>query len=467
MLRHRKIINKIGAILAQQPQKHKPEPALMASGAHTLNHKGAPIQPDADYPDSLVVRLTKLNVQVLGTTLFVTFLLVAASLWFGLRSHQIQNTEASAAVLANSLAPTLLFHDKKSAMAELNAYAKRNVLLSVQLFDLQGQIFVGWQRIQGASAEVEPNLLLPLRKPQLEMSWQSFSLTVPVHFQNEPLGFLRISESLNSLQQAMAWLLGFIALITLLTLFLAAKGLRLMQQRVLQPIVELAELADYAARHHDYSQRGKIRRKDEVGRLTERLNELFKRTEIWQGELKQQLKSQQQAGEAFKQLAHHDSLTALPNRLYFQNELQKRTEQSLKSGQRLALMFIDLDNFKTVNDSFGHDYGDEVLKIVASRMQQTLRNDDVLCRLGGDEFAVLLRGFSDEQDIEALATRLIQAICLPMFVQQHLMPVGATVGLAFFPQDANDAALLLQKADEAMYQAKKAGKNTYRRVTHD
>lgn len=439
----------------------------MASGAHTLNRKGAPLQPDADYPDSLVVRLTKLNVQVLGTTLFVTFLLVAASLWFGLRGHQIQNTEASAAVLANSLAPTLLFQDKKSAMTEINAYAKRNVLLSVQLFDQQGALFVSWQRADNPMSAPIPALLPNGDEARLDMDWQSFSLTVPVHFQNERVGTLQVKESLNSLQQAMAWLLGFIAFITLLTLFLAAKGLRLMQQRVLQPIVELAELADYAARHHDYSRRGKIRRKDEVGRLTERLNELFKRTEIWQGELKQQLKSQQQAGEAFKQLAHHDSLTELPNRLYFQNELQQRSEQSLKSGQNLALMFIDLDNFKTVNDSFGHDYGDEVLKIVASRMQQTLRSDDVLCRLGGDEFAVLLRGFSNEQDIEALAARLIQAIRSPMLIQQQLMPIGATIGLAFFPQDTADAALLLQKADEAMYHAKKAGKNTYRRVQHD
>lgn len=430
-----------------------------------MNNKGAPIQPDTEYPDSLVARLTKLNVQVLGTTLFVTFLLMAASLWFGLRSHQIQNTEASAAVLANSLGPALLFHDKKSAMNELNAYAKSNVLLSVQLFDQQGLLFVSWQRAGNTSASTMPPS--PITEPAIEMDWQSFSLTIPVHFQNEALGTLQVSESLNSLQQAMAWLLGFIALITLLTLFLAAKGLKVMQQRVLQPIVELAELADYAARHHDYSQRGKIRRKDEVGRLTERLNELFKRTEIWQGELKQQLKSQQQAGETFKQLAHHDSLTGLPNRLYFQNELQKRTEQSLTSGQSLALMFIDLDHFKTVNDSFGHDYGDEVLKIVASRMQQTLRSDDALCRLGGDEFAVLLRGFSDEHDIEALAIRLIQAIGSPMLIQQQLMPIGATVGLAFFPQDTPDAALLLQKADEAMYHAKKAGKNTYCRVQHD
>lgn len=432
-----------------------------------MNHKGAPIQPDADYPDSLVVRLTKLNVQVLGTTLFVTFLLVAASLWFGLRGHQIQNTEASAAVLANSLAPTLLFQDKKAAINELNAYAKRNVLLSVQLFDQQGRLFVSWQRAGSTPSAVVPALPSNVDQARLDMDWQSFSLTVPVHFQNERVGTLLVKESLNSLQQAMAWLLAFIALLTLLTLFLAARGLKLMQQRVLQPIVELAELADYAARHHDYSRRGKIRRKDEVGRLTERLNELFKRTEIWQGELKQQLKSQQQAGEAFKQLAHHDSLTELPNRLYFQNELQKRTGQSLKSGQSLALMFIDLDNFKTVNDSFGHDYGDEVLKVVASRMQQTLRADDALCRLGGDEFAVLLRGFSSEQDIEALAARLIQAIRSPMLIQQQLMPVGATIGLAFFPQDTEDAALLLQKADEAMYSAKKAGKNTYRRVPHD
>jgi diguanylate cyclase (GGDEF)-like protein len=128
-------------------------------------------------------------------------------------------------------------------------------------------------------------------------------------------------------------------------------------------------------------------------------------------------------------------------------------------------LFIDLDNFKTVNDRWGHDAGDEVLQIVAKRVQSQLRQTDRLFRLGGDEFAVLLTDIVQPDWAMQLADRLIQSVREPMWLKNSLMPVGATVGLAFCPQDSTDAALLLQQADQAMYQAKRAGKNTCRRFT--
>ncbi len=172
------------------------------------------------------------------------------------------------------------------------------------------------------------------------------------------------------------------------------------------------------------------------------------------------------AGEQLRQLAHHDSLTGLPNRLYFQQQCDLLVNQALQTGRSIALMFIDLDNFKTVNDQWGHDFGDEVLLTVGQRIRHILRAEDQVFRLGGDEFAVLVSIVSGEDSVELLAERLIKAIREPMIIQTHLMPVGATVGLAFCPQDAQTSASLLQKADEAMYLAKNAGKNTFRRVSH-
>lgn len=412
----------------------------------------------AQLPDSLISRLTRLNIRVLAISLLLTFVLMATALWYGARQHQLHNAIASAEVLANSIASSLVFSDKKSAAHELAIFARRPEVSQVVLYDLQQQPFAVWPG-NGAQAVA---LSDTEQTPYQETGWQQLELQLPIMLQHEQVGMLRVQESLGRINRAVAWLIGLLALMTMLTLLLAARGLRIVQQRVLAPIVELSELADYAARHQDYSQRGVIYQQDEVGRLTERLNELFKRTEIWQGELTRQLKHEQQTGAELKQLAHHDSLTGLPNRLYFQKELPILLQQSQQKKQLLALMFIDLDNFKTVNDSWGHDYGDEVLCIVANRMQQVLRNHDLLSRLGGDEFAVLLPGIIDKAGAEQLADRLIQAVRQPMLVQQQLMPVGATVGIAFYPLDASDAAQLLQKSDEAMYAAKKAGKNTYR-----
>lgn len=138
--------------------------------------------------------------------------------------------------------------------------------------------------------------------------------------------------------------------------------------------------------------------------------------------------------------------------------------QTVRDNALSALMFIDLDNFKQVNDRHGHEAGDEVLREVARRMQAVLRLSDRLCRLGGDEFALLLPNLPDEGGAEHLAGRLVAAVREPMLVHGELMPVGATIGLAFCPLDARDAAGLLNRADAAMYVAKRAGKNTFRRA---
>lgn len=417
-----------------------------------------------DPPDSLVVRLTRLNNGILALTLTVTFTAMAAMLWFGSISHQQNNAVASAEVLAHSIAASLVFSDPKSAQQELQTFSRGSDLLAVQVLQQDKTSFVQWQ---------QPGLPLTLPAPaiwptqvQVVSGWQQYQIQLPVMFKQEQVGLLLVQQSLKNLQHQVMALIALMALITVLMLALASRGLRLVQQRALSPIVELAAMTEQAARDNDYSRRGVIRRHDEVGRLTERINELFQQVAANQGWLKQQLATERQTGQHLKQLAHHDSLTGLPNRLYFQQQLEANVLQAQQQQSLMALMFIDLDNFKTVNDSFGHDYGDEVLQLVSTRMQQVLRGNDLLCRLGGDEFAVLLAELSDASHAESLADRLIASVRQPMFIREQLMPVGATIGLAFYPLDATAPAALLQKADEAMYAAKRAGKNTFRRVKH-
>ncbi|WP_197490211.1 sensor domain-containing diguanylate cyclase [Rheinheimera sp. SA_1] len=415
-----------------------------------------------DLPDSLVVRLTRVNNGILALTLSFTFTAMAATLWFGSISHQQNNALASAQVLGSSIAAALVFNDTKSAQQELQTFSRGTDLLAVQVLQNDQTLFVQWQQ-PDLPQTLTPPAIWP-QKVNVVSGWQQYQIQLPIMFKQELVGLLLVQLSLKNLQHQVMALIALMALITLLMLALASRGLRLVQKRVLSPIVELAALAEQAARDNDYSVRGVVRRNDEVGRLTERINELFTQVAANQFWLKQQLADERQTGQQLKQLAHHDSLTGLPNRLYFQQQLSSSIQQALQHQKIMALMFIDLDNFKTVNDSFGHDYGDEVLQMVSTRMQQVLREHDVLCRLGGDEFAVLLTELGDIRHAESLADRLIAAVRQPMFIREQLMPVGATIGLAFCPLDAAEPAMLLQKADEAMYAAKRAGKNTFRRV---
>ncbi len=414
--------------------------------------------------DSLVVRLTRVNNGILALTLAFTFTAMAATLWFGSISHQQNNAVASAQILAGSIAAALVFSDSEAASQELQTFSRGTDVMAVHIIQLDQSTFVQWQRPELA-VTVEAPTTWP-DQVQVVSGWQSYQIQLPIFFKDEQVGLLIVQQSLKNLQSQIMMLLALMALITMTMLALASRGSRLVHHRVLSPIVELAALTEQAAKNNDYSVRGVVRRHDEVGRLTERINELFMQVSANQHLLKQQLADERQTGQHLKQLAHHDSLTGLPNRLYFQQQLDLCIEQALQRKQIMALMFIDLDNFKTVNDQFGHDYGDEVLQQVSIRMQQVLRGNDLLCRLGGDEFAILLTDLQAIHDAEALALRLIGSVRSPLYIREQLMPVGATIGLAICPLDASEPALLLQKADEAMYAAKRAGKNTFRRVQH-
>ena len=161
-------------------------------------------------------------------------------------------------------------------------------------------------------------------------------------------------------------------------------------------------------------------------------------------------------------LAHHDPLTSLPNRVMFQEKLQQIEKQCKEEASSFSLMYIDLDNFKPINDSLGHDAGDYVLVSVAKRLQKLLRNMDLVARLGGDEFAVILTSISERKHAGIVAQKIIDALSKPIDYKNHECHIGASIGLSWYPDDAELLDDLIKNADKAMYQAKEAGKNIYR-----
>jgi diguanylate cyclase (GGDEF)-like protein len=180
----------------------------------------------------------------------------------------------------------------------------------------------------------------------------------------------------------------------------------------------------------------------------------------------QQLRSeieQREKSEAMSvHLAHHDALTGIGNRLLFHKQLSEALVQRQRQGGQLAVLFIDLDGFKTINDTLGHGTGDSVLKHLASRLQNGLREGDKIGRLGGDEFAVIQFGNEQPKEAEALARRLIELISTPFSVDQHDLLIGASIGIAVAEGDYQDCTQLLRAADLAMYRAKADGRGRFR-----
>lgn len=159
--------------------------------------------------------------------------------------------------------------------------------------------------------------------------------------------------------------------------------------------------------------------------------------------------------------AYHDSLTSLPNRTLFKDRLQQAIVTSKRHNQKFALLFIDLDQFKKINDSLGHHVGDEVLIETAKRFQTILREEDTLCRLGGDEFTVILKNIKDEKDIAKVAQKLINSMKKPLLTKHHTLHISSSIGISIYPDDAATQNDLIKFADTAMYKAKEEGRNNF------
>jgi diguanylate cyclase (GGDEF)-like protein/PAS domain S-box-containing protein len=168
------------------------------------------------------------------------------------------------------------------------------------------------------------------------------------------------------------------------------------------------------------------------------------------------------AEQAALRLAHHDPLTGLSNRILFYDRLERAMALARRRGQMLALLFVDLDRFKPINDTMGHHIGDLVLKELGGRLQAAVRETDTVARSGGDEFVIILQDVGGEDGIVRVTANALAALAEPVRIEQHEFVVSASVGVSVYPRDADDADELLKRADRAMYQAKQEGGNRYR-----
>ncbi len=165
------------------------------------------------------------------------------------------------------------------------------------------------------------------------------------------------------------------------------------------------------------------------------------------------------AEEQIKHLAYHDALTSLPNRLLFKDRLVVAISHALREKGKLGILFLDLDHFKVINDSLGHNVGDRLLQEVAKRIQSTLRESDTVARLGGDEFTVLLPDLENPEDAVRVAQKLLEVIRFPLHLEGHDFEITTSIGISIFPDDGVDAETLIKNADTAMYQAKEDGRD--------
>ncbi|WP_194867795.1 sensor domain-containing diguanylate cyclase [Pseudoalteromonas sp. PPB1] len=409
---------------------------------------------------SLVKRLTQLNLSVMASSMLLVFSLTSILLWFVVRDRQAETAEINLAQLAHNVVPMLVFNDAETASKELELVGINKDVLFVSLRNAKGEVFSEY-----AKPSFVPSSSLYQQvgtESQREYEGVRMRLYYPVSIKGKLEGDLIMVLDLTGM---MYWYLQLVLMLALLIAALFTGSVFLLarvQRQALMPLITLSELAQRVSSEHNFQLRANVIRDDEIGILTRSFNELLKRVDISQAELKQQLEQEQAQGQQLKQMVRTDPLTNLPNRVALNQLLKEITCEGCNPRPLSCLMFIDLDNFKFVNDNYGHDAGDETLIEVGNRISAMIRSDDLLCRLGGDEFALLLPSIESTENAEKLAARIVTIINRPIMVKDTVMPIGISIGLAYTPLDADAPMDLLNCADDAMYAAKRAGKNNFK-----
>ena len=233
-----------------------------------------------------------------------------------------------------------------------------------------------------------------------------------------------------------------------------------LQDLVTVPVMNLVQTMKRVSREKNYSLRSEAAGKDEIGSLIDSFNEMLSEIESREETLRERQ-------EHLQRLAHFDNLTHLPNRVLYSDRVLQSILQAERTNRSVAVMFVDLDHFKDINDSAGHRTGDLLLMEVAKRLQRIIRVSDTVARMGGDEFTILLPNVRDKEDISIVADKILNAVSEPYRIDGNEFYITASVGITVYPDDGRTVDELLKNADTAMYNAKSKGKNTFRFYSQD
>jgi diguanylate cyclase len=349
-------------------------------------------------------------------------------------------------VVGQNSTAALNFNDPPAAVEVLEALRAEPPVVSACLYDVSGQLFAQYQR-QRRAGHCPPALV------QIRVTNRDYpSVNRPVMRHAELVGTLLLTSDLQDLDKRRGHLLLVAGLLALLALIVGGVSGRVLQRKISRPIFELAQAMDEVTVDQNFAVRVSESGTDEIVQLGKGFNAML-------SELERRDAAKRSAEAKLQFQAFNDALTGLPNRRLFSDRLSQVLATAQRESQVLALLYIDLDGFKLVNDSLGHSIGDALLVQVATRLQSRVRRSDTLARLGGDEFTVVLGNLHKKEEATVVAKDLLDALAAPFLIEGHQLTIGASIGISIFPENSQDAADLMQQADSAMYAAKRDGRN--------
>ena len=373
-------------------------------------------------------------------------LLLIGVIWHIEHASAEAGASVQAAIIAENALPALQFRDPKTAAEILAGLGRDHEILEARIVEPNGAVFARFMPLDADSTR---------RRAQDHL----IRVAVPMQVGAERLATLELTHDTAQVVSQIKTYVGTVCLATLVALLVGSLLVARLQRAITNPLSDLTRLMTEVSCGGDLSRRSAVPGHDELSQLSDSFNRIIEQIETRNAALGKELAERLRAEKRLEHLAHHDQVTGLPNRHFFRQRTADLMRGKALATGTMALLFVDLDNFKYINDTFGHDCGDQLLVAVADRLSGAVRAHDMVVRFGGDEFIVLLDRIGDTQQAVRLSQKLLAAITQPFWLAEREFFITCSIGVALAPDHANDFDELLQKADAAMYAAKNAGKN--------
>jgi diguanylate cyclase len=408
-------------------------------------------------------KLQAINLLIVG----LCTLLITINLGYYMLGSLLDDYEKKASTLSNvlteNLDSALLFQDVKAVQDVLNSLRTVPDVVHATIYDKSGHLFASY-------ASANNPIKLPLQfdpsqfaqRPRLGQPLLGYAMPIlSATPDREQFGTITMHLDLSEAYSALYKQIGIMLLGGLVILIVVSTLLTKLQEMITQPLLNLTDVMRRVGMEGDLSAHADISSKDEIGEMASVFNQMVEKLSRRENSLQVELNERRHMEEKLSEIAHFDPITNLPNRHSFDNQIARVLLNYKYDLEKFALMYIDLDNFKYVNDTFGHHLGDLLLSRIAERLRKSLRQGDFVARLGGDEFAVIMSDFSDNSQITEVAEKILAVLKTPFSLEGREVFIGASIGISICPTNGKDSESLKRQADSAMYLAKNLGKNNY------
>jgi diguanylate cyclase (GGDEF)-like protein len=374
----------------------------------------------------------------------------------------------------------VLSGNSKAAQEALKFLTGKNHIQSAAIYSTDGNIIATYTK----NAETGPPHN-PAGKPEgVYYRGNHIEAYSRIRHRYIPVGYIYLRSDMDIMAEHMHWYINVTAIVLLTSLLIAFILSKQLQRIITDPILRLSGITRQIIMERNYSLRVFGAGHDEIGSLITDFNEMLDQILLRDNELKlhkeqletrvasrtEELESANRMLEAAKEQAesvakrmeyhaHHDALTGLPNRALLKDRVNTALSRAHREQCMMALLFLDLDRFKIINDSLGHAIGDQILRVVARRLVNCIRTEDTVARLGGDEFMVLLPAISGSSDAGRIGAKIIDVLTKPVSCHGHELHITTSIGISIFPFDGADTDTLMKNADISMYRAKVLGRN--------